>query len=93
MKTPYIVVAAVAAVILIAGTTYMVDVEQTEEAALPEVSIEGGNMPEFDAEVGDVSVGETTVTVPTLEIESPEEERRAESGFADTDSSNTVTAN
>lgn len=61
---------------------YMVDVEQTEEASLPDVdvSVEGGNLPEYNAEVGDVEVGEreVTVTVPTIDIESPEEERMAE---------------
>ncbi|WP_424972794.1 hypothetical protein [Dinoroseobacter sp. S76] len=93
MKTPYVVAAAVAAVMLVAGTVYMVDIDQTEEAALPDVTIEGGNLPEFEAEVGDVSVGETTVTVPTLEIETPEEEQRAETGFLNTESANTVTAN
>lgn len=93
MKTPYVVAAAVAAVMLVAGTVYMVDIDQTEEAALPDVTIEGGNLPEFEAEVGDVSVGETTVTVPTLEIETPEEEQRAETGFLNTDGTNTVAAN
>ena len=93
MKTPYVVAAAVAAVMLVAGTVYMVDIDQTEEAALPDVTIEGGNLPEFEAEVGDVSVGETTVTVPTLEIETPEEEQRAETGFLNSGGANTVTTN
>lgn len=61
---------------------YFVDVDQTEEASLPDVdvSVEGGNLPEFDAEVGDVDVGteEVTVTVPTVDVESPEEERVAD---------------
>lgn len=73
MKTVYIAAAVVAAVIVIGASTYMIDVEQTEEAALPDLSIEGGNLPEFEAEIGSVSVGETTVTVPTIEVEAPDE--------------------
>ena len=47
------------------------DVEQTEEGDLPEVNVEGGNMPEYDVDVPDVDVKteETTVEVPTLEVE------------------------
>ena len=47
------------------------DVEQTEEMEVPEVAVEGGNMPEFDVDVADVDVGseEVTMDVPTLEIE------------------------
>ena len=73
-----IVVVAIA----IAFGIYMVDIDQTEEARLPDVdvSVEGGNLPEFDAEVGDIDVGskEVTVEVPTVDIQSPEEERTAE---------------
>lgn len=73
MKTGAIV-AVVVAVIAIAFGVYMIDIDQTEEAALPEVSVEGGNMPEFDAETGDVSVDqeEVTVTVPDVDITPPE---------------------
>lgn len=49
------------------------DVDQTEEAELPDVDVsaEGGNLPEFDVEAADVELGteETTVEVPTLDIE------------------------
>lgn len=68
----------------IAFGIYMVDIDQTEEARLPDVdvSVEGGNMPEFDAEVGDIDVGtkEVTVKVPEVDVQSPEEERTAEAG-------------
>jgi uncharacterized protein YoxC len=82
MKSGYII-AAVAAVALIAFGVYMIDVDMTEEARLPDVdlSVEGGNLPEFDAEVGDIDVGteEVTVTVPTIDVESPEEEANEDS--------------
>lgn len=49
------------------------DVDQTEEAELPEV--EGGNMPEFDVETADVDVGteEVTVDVPTVDVDMPDD--------------------
>ena len=75
MKTGAII-AGVVLVIAVAFGVYMVDIDQTEEAELPTVSVEGGNMPEYDTDVGDVEVGErdVTVTVPTVDVESPEEE-------------------
>ncbi|WP_299681457.1 hypothetical protein [uncultured Roseobacter sp.] len=79
MKTGTII-AAVAVVAAVAFGVYMIDIDQTEEARLPDVdvSVEGGNLPEFEAETGDVDVGtkEVTVTVPTVDVESPEEEDR-----------------
>jgi len=47
------------------------DVEQTQEAELPEVEVQGGQMPEFDADVADVEIGteEKTIDVPTINIE------------------------
>ena len=73
---PGIIIAAILAVVAIAFGVYMIDVDQTQEAQLPEVEIEGGQMPEFNAEVGDVDVEEeeVTVTVPTLEVTPPEED-------------------
>ncbi|MCR9108885.1 hypothetical protein [Marivita sp. XM-24bin2] len=73
------IVAGVVLVAAVAFGVYMVDIDQTEEGTLPTVSIDGGNMPEFDAEVGDVEVGErdVTVTVPDVDLESPEEENVA----------------
>jgi hypothetical protein len=49
------------------------DVDQTEEGALPDVDVEGGNLPEFDVETADVEVGteEMTVDVPTVDVDMP----------------------
>ncbi|MBB3034269.1 hypothetical protein [Alteriqipengyuania lutimaris] len=58
------------------------DVEQTEEAEMPEV--EGGNMPEYDVDTADVDVDTDTTTeeieVPTMDVdvEEPGEEANAE---------------
>ncbi|CAM3743554.1 hypothetical protein [Litorimonas haliclonae] len=68
---------AIGAVVIIGvavAALYLVDVDQTEEARLPDVdvAVEDGNMPEFDADVADVDVGttETEVDVPTVDVES-----------------------
>ncbi|MEO9865777.1 MAG: hypothetical protein ABJO29_08915 [Yoonia sp.] len=92
MKPVLAIVGGVAAIAVIAFAVFMVDVDQTQEAALPDVDIdvEGGQLPEFDAEFGSINVGETdvevevpdveittnteTVTVPTLNIEAPEDD-------------------
>jgi hypothetical protein len=58
-------------VIAVACDVYMVDVDQTEKAALPEIYVEGDNMPEYDTDVGD---GDVEITVPTVDIESSEED-------------------
>lgn len=77
------VIAAIAIAILVGVGIYMVDLDVTEEARLPDVdvSVEGGQMPEVDAQVGDIETGteEVTVTVPTIDVQSPEEEAREES--------------
>lgn len=78
MKTG-VIIGGIVAIIAVAFGIYMVDIDQTQDAALPEVSIEGGQMPEFDAEVGDVSVTEeeVTVTVPEINITPPEGDEAA----------------
>lgn len=67
-----------ALIILFAFGLAACDVEQTEEGSLPDVDVEGGNLPEYDVETGDVDVEEETVTVPSLDYESPEEQAAEE---------------
>lgn len=52
------------------------DVDQTEEAELPDVQVEGGNMPEFDVETADVDVGteEKVIEVPDVDVTMPDAE-------------------
>ncbi len=47
------------------------DVEQTEEGEMPEVSVEGGNLPEYDVDVPDVDVTteEQTIEVPVIDVD------------------------
>lgn len=89
MKTGTTIAATVGIAAVAAAAVYMIDIDQTQEGALPDVDIavEGGQLPEFDAEVGTVSLGETqvevevpevkvttnteTITVPTLSVDAP----------------------
>jgi hypothetical protein len=76
MKTTSAVILGIVAVIALGFAMYMVDVDQTEEASLPDVdvTVEGGNLPEFDAEVGSVTVTEETATVPVPDVDVTMEE-------------------
>lgn len=77
---PSIIFAAVAGVIVLILGIYMIDIDQTQETRLPDVdvSVEGGQLPEFEADVGDIETGtkDVTVTVPTIDVQSPEEDAR-----------------
>ena len=77
MKTGTIIATVVVIIAIVFGI-YFIDVDQTEEGSLPDVdvSVEGGEMPEFDADVGDIETGteEVTIEVPTVDIQSPEED-------------------
>lgn len=79
---PGVILGVVIVAALVVFGFYFFDVNQTESASLPDVdvSVEGGNLPEFDVEAGDVEVGseEVTVEVPTIDVESPEEDRQAD---------------
>lgn len=58
----------------------MINVDVTEEGALPEVKVEGGQMPKAEVTTGDVNVGteEKTVTVPTIDVQpAPETDKPA----------------
>ncbi|NKQ12067.1 hypothetical protein [Pseudomonas sp. SST3] len=52
------------------------DVEKTEEGSLPDVEVEGGNMPEYDVDAPEVDVGskEKTITVPDVDVTMPEDD-------------------
>lgn len=56
------------------------DVDQTQEGELPEV--EGGQLPEYDVETGDIDVTEDTATiiVPDVDIDVPDEDVPPEEG-------------
>lgn len=83
MKTGTIITAIVAAIAIGFGI-YMIDFDVSGELRAPdvEVAVEGGELPEVDAEVGDIDVGtkEVTVTVPDVDVTPPEDD-----GIADED--------
>ncbi|APG47932.1 hypothetical protein [Phaeobacter porticola] len=76
MKATSGIILGVVAVLAIVAGIYMIDVDQTEEASLPDVdvSVEGGNLPKFDAEVGSISITEETATVKVPEVDVSMEE-------------------
>ncbi len=45
------------------------DVDQTEEGELPDVDVEGGQVPEYDVDAADVDVGTDTQTVITPDVD------------------------
>jgi hypothetical protein len=59
-----------------AAAVYFVDVDQTQETALPDVdlTVENGQLPAFDVETGSVEIGtsEQTIEVPEVEIRTTE---------------------
>lgn len=60
-------------VLIVAGLMIfqVIGIPQTQQGALPQVKIEGGQVPKFDVEVGKVDVGTVnrTVEVPTVNVE------------------------
>lgn len=49
-------------------------VEKTEQGELPEVSVDGGKLPEYDVDAPDVEVGSETreIEVPTVDVDLPD---------------------
>lgn len=97
MKTGAIVVAVVAAVVIGFGI-YMTDIDVSGEVELPDVdvAVEGGELPNVDAEVGSVDVGseEVTVEVPTIEVNPPSDgDDVADEDVADAEVERTTTSN
>lgn len=88
MKTSHAITIAALVAVVAAGTMYFVEVDQTQEAELPnvDVTIEGGQAPDYDITTGSVDVEskekevlvpkiileEETVTVPDVEVKPAE---------------------
>jgi len=45
------------------------NVDQTEEGEMPDVDVEGGQVPEYDVDAADVDVGTDTQTVVTPDVD------------------------
>ncbi|UWR20941.1 hypothetical protein [Sulfitobacter sp. S190] len=76
MKTAGTIAAIALGAVVIAAGVYMIDIDQTQEARLPDVNIdvEEGQMPAFDAEVGEINLTQEEVTVETPDIDVTMEE-------------------
>ena len=80
-----ILIIAVVAIIIAVATGFL-DINQIRGAKAPEISAtrngvvaKGGQPPAFDVETGSVKVGskQTTVKVPTLEVQPPQNQAAA----------------
>lgn len=69
----FILVVMLVVIAALAGG-YFIDIDQTREGALPNVSVDGGNMPEFDVKTGSVEVEKKTVKIPVPEVKIVEKE-------------------
>ncbi|WP_017931128.1 hypothetical protein [Robiginitomaculum antarcticum] len=78
-KTPWII-GGVVALAVIVGVILLTDIDLTDTGSLPEVNVEGGEMPKVDIDVADVKVGtkKVDVKVPTIDIDLPEEGEEAD---------------
>ncbi|MEM7728671.1 MAG: hypothetical protein AAF311_05280 [Pseudomonadota bacterium] len=74
------IIGGLALLALGAAAIYLTDIDLTQTAELPEVSVEGGQMPAVDMDVADIDVGseEMTVSVPTIDITPPQEGEEAD---------------
>lgn len=71
-----LIVAVIAILVIIGAFAFgLIDINQTKEAALPEVKTEGGQMPAFDVDTADVDVGtkNATVELPKVDVDTTEE--------------------
>ncbi len=80
MKTLLYLVVAVVVIGVIAVWTGFLNINQTQEAELPEVTVEGGQLPAAEVETGEIAVGtETTeVEVPDIDIDVDTETKEIE---------------
>lgn len=73
-RTLGIIIIVILVLFGIAWATGIVNFDQTQEGQLPEVNVEGGQLPKIDADVADVDVGtkNEVVEVPTIDVDRAE---------------------
>lgn len=78
MKITRILVPLAAATFLACGC----DVDKTQEGEMPDVDVQGGQVPKYDVDAPDVDVGtkKKTVTVPDVDINAPDDDEMDEPG-------------
>lgn len=73
--------AALSAVPAIALSFSSCEVKKTEEGEMPEVKVEGGNLPKYDVDAPEIKVDEKkidipdSITVPDIDVVTPEEKK------------------
>lgn len=56
-------------VVLVLWATGILDFDAEGDLQAPDVEVTGGEVPDIDADVADISTGTETVEVPTLEVD------------------------
>ena len=72
-----IIVAVLLVLVVIAAFAFgLIDINQTKDAKLPEVAVQGGQAPAFDVDTAKVNVGskETSVDVPKVDVGTTKED-------------------
>jgi len=72
-----IIIAIIAVLAIIAAFAFgLIDIDQTKETKIPEVSVQGGQAPAFDVDTAKVDVGTKSedITVPKVEVGTTKEE-------------------
>jgi membrane protein YdbS with pleckstrin-like domain len=72
-----LVAAVIVVIAVIAAFAFgLIDINQTRETRLPDVSVQGGQTPAFDVDTADVDVGtkNTTVELPKVDVGTAKEQ-------------------
>ncbi|MGN6622206.1 MAG: hypothetical protein ACTHKR_14245 [Sphingomonas sp.] len=73
MRTLLALLGLVVVIVVILMAFGFINIDQTRQAQLPSVTVQGGQAPAFQADVGSVDVGteNKTVAVPHVDINKP----------------------
>lgn len=73
MRTLLALLGIVVIIVVVLMAFGFINIDQTRQAALPSVSVQGGQAPQFSANVASVDVGtrNETVQVPDVQVNKP----------------------
>ena len=73
MRTLLALLGIVVIVVVVLMAFGFINIDQTRQAQLPQVSVQGGQAPKFQADVASVAVGteNKTVQMPTVQVNKP----------------------
>jgi hypothetical protein len=73
-------IALIIVVVVVLMAFGFINIDQTRQGQMPSVSVQGGQAPAFQADVGSVAVGteNKTVQVPTVAVNKPGENATAQ---------------